>query len=213
MFCGVSTDRKSQLEHAAGRTVAALSETATEFEARFATEDDCRAYWVEARWGGEPACARCHGTRVWTIRDGTTFECADCDHQTSLTSGHGAREDAQAVQDVVPRRVRDLDPAHRHLCQGPAAHHGLRLLQDGLELAAQAARGDGAPRCAEPLRPFVQADETLVGGKRRAPTRSWFMRGGRGRTEGCVSPTPTTTMKATLKSLRRQPDRLRRPRS
>jgi hypothetical protein len=24
---------------------------------------------------------------VWTIREGTTFECADCGHQTSLTSG------------------------------------------------------------------------------------------------------------------------------
>src|SRR5438552_13277749 len=61
--------------------------TATEFEARFATEEDCRAYWIEARWGGEPACARCNSTRVWTIREGTTFECADCGHQTSLTSG------------------------------------------------------------------------------------------------------------------------------
>ena len=61
--------------------------TATEFEERFATEADCRAYWIEARWGGEPACARCGSTRVWTIRSGTTFECADCDHQTSLTSG------------------------------------------------------------------------------------------------------------------------------
>ena len=61
--------------------------TATEFEARFATEADCRAYWIEARWGGEPACARCGSTRVWTIREGTTFECADCGHQTSLTSG------------------------------------------------------------------------------------------------------------------------------
>jgi transposase-like protein len=61
--------------------------TATEFEARFATEEDCRAYWIEARWGGKPACARCGSTYVWTIRDGTTFECRDCDHQTSLTSG------------------------------------------------------------------------------------------------------------------------------
>ena len=61
--------------------------TAMEFEARFATEADCRAYWIEARWGGQPACARCGGTRVWTIREGTTFECADCGHQTSLTSG------------------------------------------------------------------------------------------------------------------------------
>jgi Transposase zinc-ribbon domain len=61
--------------------------TATAFEARFATEEDCRAYWIAARWGGEPSCARCNSTRVWTIREGTTFECADCGHQTSLTSG------------------------------------------------------------------------------------------------------------------------------
>jgi hypothetical protein len=27
--------------------------TATEFEARFATETDCRAYWIEVRWGGK----------------------------------------------------------------------------------------------------------------------------------------------------------------
>jgi hypothetical protein len=28
--------------------------TATEFEARFATEADCRAYWIGARWGSNP---------------------------------------------------------------------------------------------------------------------------------------------------------------
>ncbi len=27
--------------------------TALEFETRFATEADCRAYWIEARWGGD----------------------------------------------------------------------------------------------------------------------------------------------------------------
>jgi transposase-like protein/Zn ribbon nucleic-acid-binding protein len=61
--------------------------TAQEFEARFATEEDCRAYLIKARWGGEPACAHCNSTRVWTIREGTTFECAECGHQTSLTAG------------------------------------------------------------------------------------------------------------------------------
>jgi Zn ribbon nucleic-acid-binding protein len=53
----------------------------------FATEADCRAYWIEARWGGKPACARCNSTRVWAERDGFLFECAPCGHQTSLTSG------------------------------------------------------------------------------------------------------------------------------
>ena len=61
--------------------------TAPEFDERFATEEDCIAYWLEARWGGTPACARCTSTRVWTERDGKLFECADCGHQTSLTSG------------------------------------------------------------------------------------------------------------------------------
>lgn len=61
--------------------------TAMEFEKRFATEDDCRAYWIEARWAGRPACAECQSTRVWPVRQGRWFECADCRHQTSLTSG------------------------------------------------------------------------------------------------------------------------------
>ena len=61
--------------------------TAMEFEKKFATEADCRAYWIEARWGGKPTCAACHGARLWTERDGFLFECADCGHQTSLTSG------------------------------------------------------------------------------------------------------------------------------
>jgi Transposase zinc-ribbon domain len=61
--------------------------TALEFERRFATEEACRAYWIEARWGGEPTCARCGSKRVWAERGGFLFECGDCDHQTSLTSG------------------------------------------------------------------------------------------------------------------------------
>jgi hypothetical protein len=61
--------------------------TAPAFEARFASEEACRAYWIQIRWGGESACARCQSKRVWTIREGTTFECADCGHHTSLTSG------------------------------------------------------------------------------------------------------------------------------
>ena len=61
--------------------------TAIEFEKKFATEEDCRAFWIEARWGGEPSCAGCQSKRVWTTRDGTTFECAECGHQTSLTAG------------------------------------------------------------------------------------------------------------------------------
>lgn len=61
--------------------------TVIAFEEKFATEADCQAYWIEARWGGEPACSGCQSNRVWTTRAGTTFECAECGHQTSLTAG------------------------------------------------------------------------------------------------------------------------------
>ena len=127
--------------------------TATEFEARFATEEDCRAYWIEARWGGEPACARCNSTRVWTIREGTTFECADCGHQTSLTSGTLLEKTRKPLKMWFRAIFEILDAAHRHLGQRSAAHHGLRLLQDGVELAAQAQGRDGASRSGA-ARPF-----------------------------------------------------------
>ncbi len=38
--------------------------TAPAFEARFKTEEDCRAYWIKVRWGGKPACAKCKCERV-----------------------------------------------------------------------------------------------------------------------------------------------------
>ena len=138
--------------------------TATDFEARFATEADCRAYWIEARWGGKPACARCQSERVWTIRDGTTFECADCDHQTSLTSGTLLEKTRKplkmwfrAVFEISTRRT------------GISAKDLQRIMGFGSyktawswlhKLRAALVRPER-----EPLGPFVQMDEALVGGK------------------------------------------------
>ena len=138
--------------------------TATEFEARFATEEDCRAYWIRARWGGEPACARCESKRVWTIRQGTTFECADCGHQTSLTSGTVLEKTRKpfkqwfrAIFEITTRRT------------GISAKDLQRIMGFGSyktawswlhKLRAAMVRSDS-----EPLGPFVQIDEALVGGK------------------------------------------------
>jgi transposase-like protein len=138
--------------------------TATEFERRFATEEDCRAYWIEARWGGKPACARCGSTYVWTIRDGTTFECRDCDHQTSLTAGTLLEKTRKplkmwfrAVFEISTRRT------------GISAMDLMRIMGFGSyktawtwlhKLRAALVRPDR-----EPLGPFVEMDEALVGGK------------------------------------------------
>ena len=111
-------------------------------------------------------------TRVWTIRDGTTFECAACGHQTSLTSGTLLEKTRKplkmwfrAVFEISTRRT------------GISAKDLQRIMGFGSyktawswlhKLRAAMVRPDR-----EPLGPFVQTDETLVGGKGR-PTRSWF---------------------------------------
>jgi hypothetical protein len=55
-------------------------ETANEFEARFATEEDC---WIE------PASADCASKRAWAEIGSFLLECAECDHQTSLRPEFG----------------------------------------------------------------------------------------------------------------------------
>ena len=138
--------------------------TASEFEERFATEDDCRAYWIEARWGDAPACARCEATHVWWIRDDTAFECAECGHQTSLTSGTVLEKTRKplkmwfrAVFEISTRRT-GISAKDLQRIMGFGSYktawswlHKLRAALPGEE--------------AEPLGPFVQMDEALVGGK------------------------------------------------
>ena len=138
--------------------------TATEFEARFATEEDCRTYWIAARWGGEPACARCDSKRVWTERAGFLFECADCGHQTSLTSGTLLEKTHKPFK-VWFRAVFEISTRRT----GISAKDLQRILGFGSyrtawswlhKLRAAMVRSDS-----EPLGPFVQIDEALVGGK------------------------------------------------
>jgi len=139
--------------------------TATEFEARFATEEDCRAYWIKARWGGTPSCARCESERVWTIRAGTTFECADCGHQTSLTSGTPLEKTRKPLK-MWFRVVFEISTRRT----GISAKDLQRIMGFGSyktawswlhKLRAAMVRSDAS----EPLGPFVQVDEALIGGK------------------------------------------------
>jgi Zn ribbon nucleic-acid-binding protein/transposase-like protein len=138
--------------------------TAPAFEARFRTEEDCRAYWIKARWGGKPACAKCSSMRVWTIRQGTTFECADCGHQTSLTSGTVLEKTRKplkmwfrAIFEISTRRT------------GISAKDLQRIMGFGSyetawtwlhKLRSAMVRSDS-----KPMGPFVEMDEALVGGK------------------------------------------------
>jgi transposase-like protein/Zn ribbon nucleic-acid-binding protein len=157
-------EKNTQLKSSADDLWHNFPKTAMEFEERFQTEEDCRAYLMQVRWGGTPACAKCASTHVWTIREGKWFECADCGHQTSLTSGtlmHRSRKPLKvwfrAVFEISTRRT------------GISAKDLQRILGFGSyetawtwlhKIRAALVRPER-----EPLGPFVQADEALVGGK------------------------------------------------
>lgn len=139
--------------------------TAVEFERRFATEDDCRAYWVKARWGGTPACARCKSTHVWEERGGTLYECGDCGHQTSLTSDTLLEKTKKPFK-VWFRAIFEISSRRN----GISAKELQRIMGFGSyktawswlhKLRAALVRSDES----EPLGPFVEMDEALVGGK------------------------------------------------
>ena len=138
--------------------------TAPAFEARFKTEEDCRAYWIKARWGGRPACAKCKCEHVWPIRNGTTFECADCGRQTSLTSGTVLEKTRKpfkmwfrAIFEITTRRT------------GISAKDLQRIMGFGSYETAwtwlHKLRSAMVRSHSEPLGPFVEMDEALVGGK------------------------------------------------
>jgi transposase-like protein/Zn ribbon nucleic-acid-binding protein len=139
--------------------------TAPEFEARFATEADCRAYWIEARWGGEPACARCNSTRVWPERGGFLFECADCGHQTSLTSGTLLEKTRKPFK-VWFRAVFEISSRRN----GISAMELQRIMGFGSYKTAwtwlHKLRAALVVPARKPLAEAVQIDEAFVGGTR-----------------------------------------------
>jgi transposase-like protein len=60
--------------------------TQEQFEARFATEEACRAYLTQLRWPTGFVCPRCRGTKAWPARR-VLWHCAGCGRQTSVTAG------------------------------------------------------------------------------------------------------------------------------
>jgi len=61
-------------------------ETLQQFESRFSTEEGCREYLFQLRWPEGFRCPRCGGGKAWAV-GATLFQCAGCDHQTSVTAG------------------------------------------------------------------------------------------------------------------------------
>lgn len=60
--------------------------TLTEFEARFRTDEACRAYLSQLRWPEGFVCPRCGGREAWMMNRGLWL-CRQCRRQVSATAG------------------------------------------------------------------------------------------------------------------------------
>lgn len=60
--------------------------TIEEFERRFSTEENCRAYLLSLRWPNGFRCPQCKGTKAVVVR-AALFQCCGCRRQTSATAG------------------------------------------------------------------------------------------------------------------------------
>lgn len=60
--------------------------TQAEFDARFTTEDACRAYVAQLRWPSGFRCPSCGGAKAWPVRK-VLWQCVECGRQTSVTAG------------------------------------------------------------------------------------------------------------------------------
>ena len=61
-------------------------DTMQEFMDRFSTEEACRQYIIEVRWGEKFVCPFCSHGEAWKIRRGN-FRCKKCRRDISATSG------------------------------------------------------------------------------------------------------------------------------
>ena len=58
-----------------------------EFEDRFRTEAECRAYLENMRWPDGFRCPQCGNQPGWPTGRSGLWECASCHHQTTVTAG------------------------------------------------------------------------------------------------------------------------------
>lgn len=70
------------------RLVEDYPQTLADFEARFGTEEACRAYLIQLRWPDGFRCPTCGQGKAWPVRARPTlFHCASCGRQSSVTAG------------------------------------------------------------------------------------------------------------------------------
>src|SRR5712671_1666351 len=135
-----------------------------DFAARFGTEERCIEHLAGLRWPGGFVCSGCRGRVAWRLKARPrVYECGTCHRQESVTAGtvfHRTRTDLTKWFLAAYLMGRDK--------RGVSA----KFLQRELAVAYQTAwtmahklRHGLSEDPARPLRGFLEADETFIGGR------------------------------------------------
>lgn len=134
------------------------------FKSLFDTDDKCRAFLEQARWGDTPSCAHCGSIKVWRRTKTRFFDCGDCGKPFSALVGTPMQDTklpltkwflaiyllAETSKGVSANWLKDAIGVTYKTAW--FLGHRIRRMMDG---------GDTL------LHGIVEADETYVGGKRR----------------------------------------------
>lgn len=61
--------------------------TLIDIQEKYSTEEQCRQFLFEKRWGNGFMCPKCSHTEYFNIQCRNLYQCKSCNHQTSVTAG------------------------------------------------------------------------------------------------------------------------------
>lgn len=141
----------------------------SEFEARFASPEDCLKYLAQIRWPDGFVCPQCGGNDAWTTARGL-WHCRACNRQTSVTAGtilHGVRSPLtlwfRAMWHITSQK-------YGANALGLKRALGLGSYQTAWEWLHKLRRAMVRPG-RDQLTGCVQVDETYIGGKSKPGKR------------------------------------------
>lgn len=136
--------------------------TLREFRERFAEEADCYDYLVQSRWPEGISCPRCQGRQFWRRSRRWLHQCRACGFEVSPTAGTLLQDSHMPIREwfwtayLVTTHTPGLSAKQlqRQLgCSYKTAWYMLHRLRRAMVNQERS-----------PLRGFVEADETIVGG-------------------------------------------------
>jgi len=142
--------------------------TLFEYQQQFSTEEDCFEYLVKLRWPNGFVCPKCGGTTYYMIYQHKRFQCKQCRHQTSVTSGtvfHKLRQPLRVLflaVYLIATSKKGLSAMELRRKVGINGYKTAWLLMQKIR-KAMASSGKF------PLEHVVEVDETYIGGHREGP--------------------------------------------